>query len=353
MMIEKCQGCGAILQYDRPREVGYTPKKGSTLCQRCFRLTHYDDLQFSMKDGIDQDQIMAEISKMDAVVLWVVDLFDFEASLLDSMNRHLFGKDVIVVGTKRDLLPDTMGNEKLGKFIYTRLKEMNIHVQGLVVTGRNTPGGKEEVLHALQWARGRQVVVMGMANAGKSTLLNSLMDAPTLTSSRYPGTTLDFNPLKIQGQDVVDTPGLMPKNSMILYLKDEDLKTVLPLKQIKPVGFQLKGDQSFAVGGLCRIDLIGTNRSSAVFYCSNQLELHRGRVDKAEELWTRHYGELLNPIPQTEPYSEWTTTVFTPLNEKEDIVIPGVGWMSLSGPCERIEVVHPKEVEIKQRKAMI
>ena len=54
-MSEKCQGCGAVLQHDQPGAAGYTPKVGSKLCQRCFRLTHYDDLQFSMREGIDPD----------------------------------------------------------------------------------------------------------------------------------------------------------------------------------------------------------------------------------------------------------------------------------------------------------
>lgn len=352
-MSEKCQGCGAVLQHDQPGAAGYTPKVGSKLCQRCFRLTHYDDLQFSMREGIDPDRILAQIHTMDALVLWVVDLFDLEASLLDGMNRHLFGKDVIVIGTKRDLLPETVGNEKLARFIYGRLKALDIHVQGLVVTGKNIPGGPEEVLHALHWAHGKDVVVMGMANAGKSTLLNALIDKPQLTSSRYPGTTLDFNPIVIDGVTVYDTPGLTPRNSMLLHLAENDLKTVLPSKAVKPVGFQLRGDQSFAVGGLCRIDILNAQPASAVFYCSNLLELHRGRVDKADELWQKHYGELLQPVPTTAPVNQWKRTLLTPLGEKEDIVIPGIGWMSLNGNYDQIVVTHPQEIEIKQRKAMI
>ena len=189
-----------------------------------------------------------------------------------------------------------MGSEKLAKFVYGRLKELGIQVKGLVVTGKNIPGGPEEVLRVIEWAKGKDVVVMGMANAGKSTLLNALMDKPQLTSSRYPGTTLDFNPLEIHGVTVYDTPGLTPRNSMLLHLDEEDLKTVLPAKAVKPVGFQLRGDQSFAVGGLCRIDLLGCEHVSAVFYCSNLLELHRGRADKADELWQRHYGELRDAV---------------------------------------------------------
>lgn len=352
-MSERCEGCGARLQYEFPDQPGYTPKAGSTLCQRCFRLTHYDDLRFSMKDGIDQDEVLSRIAKIDALVLWVMDLFDFEASLLDGMNRHLFGKEIIVVGTKRDLLPSTVGSEKLGRFIVHRLKELNIQVSGLVVTGRGISEGRDEVLHAMQMARGRDIVVMGMANAGKSTLLNSLMETPQLTSSRYPGTTLDFNPLTIQGMTVYDTPGLMPRSSMLLHLSDHDLKTVLPMKAVKPMVFQIRGDQSFALGGLCRIDLYGAQSASAVFYCSSALTIHRGRIENADPLWQDHYGELLSPVPACEPPSDWKRTEFRPFDEKQDIVIPGLGWMSLAGTADKIVVHHPREIEIRHRKAMI
>ena len=53
-----------------------------------------------------------------------------------------------------------------------------------------------------------------------------------------------------EAKAVYDTPGLTPRNSMLLHLAENDLKTVLPSKAVKPVGFQLRGDQSFAVGGL-------------------------------------------------------------------------------------------------------
>ena len=74
---------------------------------------------------------------------------------------------------------------------------------------------------------------------------------------------------------------------------------------------------------------------------------------QADELWQRHYGELLRPIPAGMPYAGWTSTVLTPLGVKEDVVIPGVGWMSLSGTCGQIRVTHPQTLEIKHRKAMI
>ncbi len=42
---------------------------------------------------------------MDALVLWVVDLFDFEAGMIPGLGRKLEGKDIIIVCAKRDILP--------------------------------------------------------------------------------------------------------------------------------------------------------------------------------------------------------------------------------------------------------
>ena len=77
-----CKGCGIEMQNNDPKGIGYTPKQNSEYCQRCFRLLHYDDLTVSMRKGIDPDMVMHRIADMDCLVLWVVDLFDFEGSMI-------------------------------------------------------------------------------------------------------------------------------------------------------------------------------------------------------------------------------------------------------------------------------
>ena len=119
----KCKGCGVQLQYTDKKGLGYSPKEGAEYCQRCFRLAHYGDMQISMKTGIDSDAIIEKVNKMDALVLWVVDIFDFEASILNAMNRQLFNKDIVIVATKVDLLPASLGEEKIARFVYSRLRE--------------------------------------------------------------------------------------------------------------------------------------------------------------------------------------------------------------------------------------
>ena len=45
-MIKKCQGCGYTLQSDDSSKLGYVPKtknKNPKLCERCFKIIHYND----------------------------------------------------------------------------------------------------------------------------------------------------------------------------------------------------------------------------------------------------------------------------------------------------------------------
>ncbi|MFV0479502.1 MAG: ribosome biogenesis GTPase YqeH [Anaerorhabdus sp.] len=347
----KCKGCGAKLQYNNENKIGYTPKVDGDYCKRCFRLTHYDELDFSMKTGIDPDDIFRQVNQKDALILWVVDLFDFEASMVKGLHRHLPNKDILMVATKRDLLPETLGNDKLARFIFGRLKQFDIHLSGLVVTGKDIENGKMEVMRAVeQLAKGRDIIVLGKANAGKSTLLNALIGENQLTSSRYPGTTLDFNMLSIQGHTFIDTPGLEGNKTVIMDIDEKDLKAILPFETIKPRGFQCKGNQSFAIAGLARLDFYDCSAASIVFYVSNRCDIHRGKIEGAEKLWKEHYGKLLQPTTSHHQFSKQKIPM---AKEKMDIVIDGLGWISVSGKIKEIEVTYPQGVNVSFRKAMI
>jgi len=346
-----CKGCGVTIQHADPDQPGYSPKEGSDYCQRCFRLMHYDDLSISMRTGIDPDAVLAKIAGMDCLVLWVVDLFDFEAGMIPGLSRKLAGKDILMVAAKRDILPETLSHEKIARFVFGRLKEMGIKVQGLVLTGKLHSEGTEEVLEAVRMlVKGRPVVVMGRANAGKSTLLNSLMGHDTLTASRYPGTTLDFNPMKIGDFDFIDTPGIEIQNSLLMYVDEKDLKTILPSRTIKPQIFQISGNQSFTIGGLARLDLLGCDHAVCVWYLSDALPVHRSKAEGAEDLWQKHYGELFTPVPLSESFE--TTMVHKNL-DRMDAVIDGLGWACISGQVSTIRCMAPKGVRVTYRKAML
>lgn len=352
--MKKCMGCGVELQYTDPKKIGYTPKTESGYCQRCYRITHYDDLMISMKQGISDESVWDKINCLkDTVIVWVVDLFDFESNMIRGINEKLKGKPIILVGTKRDLLPETMSDHKLRSFVSRRCKELEIKIESFVITGSRGKIGKDELLTLLEQVKqDKSIVFIGKANAGKSTLINALANEPTLlTASRYPGTTLELNTIDLNGVRFIDTPGLENCGSMLNAANEKDLKTILCAKCVKPIIYQCHGNQSFAIGGLARIDLEQIE-GSAVFYCGELLKIHRGKIANAEQLWQNNYGTLLKPCVKTNP-SAFKKLSFEVPKEKFDIVICGLGWCAVSGTVKNISVYVPEEVRVEIRKAML
>lgn len=346
-----CKGCGAHLQTTDPKRIGYTPKENSEYCQRCFRLMHYDDLTVSMKQGIDPDVVMKRISESNALILWIVDLFDFEAGIIPGLNRQLIGKDIIMVLTKRDILPETLSEEKIARFVFSRLKEMGITIKTLILTSKLERMGVEEVKSAVNlYRKNRDVIVMGKANSGKSTLLNNLLGNNTLTMSRYPGTTLDFNEIEIDGVKYIDTPGIEITHSILMEVEEEDLKEILPSRTLKPLVYQVNRDQSFAIGGLARVDLLGCDHASCVFYVSESLKIHRGKVSGADELWKKHYGTLFTPVTHNDTFKKYSIHKDM---DKMDVVIDGLGWICVHGQMRNVDVYVPENVNVTFRKAML
>lgn len=361
MMNRKCKGCGIELQNSDINAIGYTPKTDSEYCQRCFRITHYDDVMISMKQGIDSDLVMTQLSNLDALLLWVVDLYDFEANMIKGMNRHLQGKDIILVACKRDLLPQSVGDEKIAQFIVSRLKEKGILIKGIVVCGdlvknahMNNNVSIDEVEKAIRLYRGtRDVAVFGMANAGKSTLLNCLLKNTTLTTSRHPGTTLEMNAIDYEGYTLYDTPGLTRYDSILTHVDDKILKQVIPTKEIKPKQFQLREDQSLALGGLVRLDLTGCKESVCVCYFAPSLNVHRGKLENANRLWSEHLNdEILSPSLDNN-FTKMKSVESKMVGQKMDVVIHGLGWFCLSGSIKNIKVYVNQEIDVTFRGAMI
>ncbi|MCF0111632.1 MAG: 50S ribosome-binding GTPase, partial [Erysipelotrichaceae bacterium] len=262
-------------------------------------------------------------------------------------------KDIVLCITKRDLLPDTTGNDKLAHFLLSRLEEKNVSVRQIVVTGDYGKDGADEVRRAIfDFAYGREIVIMGVANAGKSTLLNALLGQnEPLTMSYHPGTTLGFTKLNWEGYTLYDSPGLHTMNSMIFLLDDKQLRTAIPRKQIKPKTFQCTSDQSFALGGLARIDIYSDVPYSVTAYVSEQLPIHRGKTEGADELWKNHYGELLKPTVGKP--AQMKQTKMNVYKEGTDICIHGIGWLCIKGDVKSVKVFCNKNAKATCRKAMI
>lgn len=360
-MTEYCKGCGVKLQNDDPKAVGYVPTLDSQYCQRCYRLRHYGDVTINMQQGIETNATLEKINEIDGTVFWIVDLFNLESNLVSRLNRRLPGKDIVMVLTKRDVLPATLSDEKILSYVNSRLNEEGIEVKDILISGYMLKNDKksEEVLENIRdameyYRKGKDVIFMGMANAGKSTLVNRILDKDDLTISRNPGTTLDVIGVDYDGYRVYDTPGLENPRSVLAWLSPADLKTVIPTKPLKPFVCQIFEDQSFAAGGLARMDVVCSGKASVVGYFSLSLPIHRGKLADADRLWNTHLKEMLSPALDSslDTMQTFQAPKLKP-GEKMDVVIQGLGWFCVSGDIKEILVRVHRGIEVTFRKAMI
>lgn len=349
---EKCVGCGAPLQIKDPAAAGYIVKEGQTLCRRCYRLKHYGDTEVLKVSTADSDEVLSWVAKMDVLVVYVLDLCDVENGLLPGLHRHLNNKDVLLVATKRDLLPETLGNDKLLQFLRSRLREEGIEVKGVVVTGNHALGSRKMVGDAIHAVRnGKDVAIVGMANAGKSTLLNALVDTANLTVSPYPHTTLDVSPIPWQGITLYDTPGIKVEDSLWKQLAAEDIKLLGLKSAYKPRTFQLTSSQSFVLGGLATVTIVGAENATATFYVSDALTVHRTKAENLDDYLTKHFATLTPQVKSNPALTRHFTHRYTP--EKTDVVFGQIGWVCIQGKYTRIDATVSESVDIHFRKAMI
>lgn len=360
-MAEFCKGCGIKLQNEDPKALGYVPTLDQVYCQRCYKLRHYGDVTINMQQGIETSETLKKINETDGTVFWVVDLFNLESNLLSRLNQKLPGKDIVMILTKRDVLPSTLSDEKILKYVKERLNEEGIQVKDILLAGYLTKkdAKSEEVLSNIrrrmeQEKPGSEIIFMGSANAGKSTLINRLLEQDNLTISRNPGTTLDLVKTEWEDREVIDSPGLENPRSVLSWLPAEDLKTAIPLKPLKPYVCQVYEDQSFAAGGLARMDVVCSKKASIVGYFSLQMPIHRGKLADADRLWNEHLKGMLSPALDTsmDTMQAWHAPAIKP-GEKMDVVIHGLGWFCVSGDISSITVYAHKGIQVTFRKAMI
>ncbi|MER2256195.1 MAG: ribosome biogenesis GTPase YqeH, partial [Priestia megaterium] len=290
----QCVGCGVEIQTERPNELGYAPKsaleKEAIICQRCFRLKHYNEVQDVSLTDDDFLKILNGIGQTDGLVVKVVDIFDFNGSWLPGLHRFVGNNKVLLVGNKADLLPKSIKKNKLIHWMKREAKELGLKSVDVFLMSAQKGQGIREIAEAIEHYReGKDVYVVGCTNVGKSTFINAIIKEVTgekdiITTSQYPGTTLDMIDIPLDnGASLYDTPGIINHHQMAHYVDKRDLKLISPKKEIKPKVYQLNEGQTLYFGGLARLDYVQGGRKSLTCYVSNDLHIHRTKLEKADE----------------------------------------------------------------------
>uniref|UniRef100_A0A3Q3GQM7 Nitric oxide associated 1 n=1 Tax=Kryptolebias marmoratus TaxID=37003 RepID=A0A3Q3GQM7_KRYMA len=216
-----CSGCGAILHCTATDVPGYLPsekykvlqqdgKLGGATCQRCHLINHHHkalNLQLSHDQYRD---VVQQIRTKKALVLLIVDLLDLPDSIVPDLPGLVgTNKHIVVLGNKIDLLPKDSPNylQRIKRQLsrYCQDAGFGSQVTDVHLISAKTGYGIEALISSLQrsWKYKGDVYLVGSANAGKSTLFNSLLESDycksraadvlrKATISPWPGTTLNL-----------------------------------------------------------------------------------------------------------------------------------------------------------------
>ncbi|MNO14538.1 GTP-binding protein Der [compost metagenome] len=366
--ILRCSGCGISLQSEEQNKPGYIPQqaleKEPVICQRCFRIKNYNE---SSSITVQQDEflrLLGQIGGKKALVIHIVDIFDFHGSVISGLQRFIGNNPVLLAVNKIDLLPKVTNWNKVRNWVQKEAKEMGLKVEDVVLCSAKQNSGFDRLLETLGELRGdRDVYVVGATNVGKSTLINRLIRDYSdldqeLTVSRYPGTTLDMVHIPLDdGKFIIDTPGIVYSSRYTELVSPKDLGVILPDKPMKPAVYQLNEGQTIFFGGFGRFDFVQGERQSFTCFVSGRVPLHRTKLEKADDLFANHAGEMLNP-PSKESIDElpeWTRHEFRiAKGSKSDLFISGLGWIKVNNELGAVVAVHvPKGIKVMVRPSII
>ncbi len=262
-MSKICYGCGVKLQYSNPSELGYVPEKKidtSNYCMRCFRSIHYGKIEKNHEPKSTK-YIIDNVNKHAKFACFMTGFIEISDEIMDLYHKLKVPKMLII--SKSDIIPKNVSYSQIKNY----LRVVYNVKENIIFTSNKT--NMNTLLKSLYDKD--EVYFLGMTNAGKSTLLNTLIEkygtkTNKLTTSYKENTTQDFVRLKINNKTFIDSPGFA-----ILNFEVDKLSNIS--NEIRPITYQNKDFCTYKIGNLLKINFKGN--TSLIFYFSKNIKIDR------------------------------------------------------------------------------
>lgn len=335
-----CPGCGQEKQDQDPSLSNYVMSMDFKYCMRCFRWQHYKDLPLLLNPIINvnqhEDLPLVEHDEM----MIVIDSLFLKETLLPLVPWISKANKVNIVATKLDLYPKQITPVHVYEQIHMLLKEDIQYVSMVFVTSTKIKETMDALRdYVLTKDNNYRFLFVGMINAGKSTLLNTLKEDDEITTSPYPQTTIDPIVTQYHHVQLIDTPGLSAPSHLFYHLSPKDYEKIVPTKAVSPITFQVFEDSSILIGNLAIIDVETDVTLSVSVYVSNLLSVARYKRKET----------LVNKLSK----KEYKTTILKPYKEGLDFIIEGVGKVHIVNQAKSVTIKHHKALTISKSKGTL
>ena len=322
--MSKCLGCGIELQTDDKEKIGFIPldKLKKRICERCFRISNYNDLKVVKIDL--KEEVLEKINKGNNYVFFVVDLLNINKEVINTFKEIKVNKCLVI--SKIDYIPKSIKLERIKEWLKLEYK-IDDRIIFLSAKYKKNIGS---ILRILEEEKKNMAYLVGFTNAGKSTLINTIINDKKITTSMLPNTTLDFMKIKLNDNyALIDTPGFVMKKN-IRVEQEISLRKKLEIKgYLKPITLQLKKNSSVVIEDILRIE----NKSelcNLTIYMSNLLEIKK-------------VYENNNCLKNLESFSFY-------IKKNEDIVVRELGFINVKSDVNLQIYIQDKDL-IEKRKA--
>lgn len=366
---KKCTSCGILLQSEDNQKTGYIDHE--ILDNDALRILYCNDCFDQKMDQIDSFfeppvnagfySIINDAIATDALIVYVLDLANFEESFNHDLTKTLSDNkaNVLVLGVKRGLLPAQIDEANLLKVVKKQLKKNNLAFNNIAFIDSLDTNDEDLKIFDLIRKEGRlhDVYIIGPRYAGKTAFINTFLKNYQNKTDRkvvqynYPGTTLRVTEIPLgRNTSLFDTPGLGITNSLLDLVERPLLRLLRPRKRLEKRSFSLGQNYNLYLGGFVRIEHLSGRSLTLDAYVSGDVVLKRVTVKKDSE----HIVRMIRRKDLSPTSEKFTTSSDFDVYEIElkdekdplDIVITGLGWVSLIPSGQVLRLYAPRGVAV-------
>ena len=366
--VRKCYFCGATLQSEDPNKEGYVnpevlenPTQNFAFCQKCFEAERFRAL--SNEPFIDYEfiDVLKEAKRNGDLLVYVVNLFSFETSFSKEVIDLIQGMNILVVGTKFDLLPQSVTIEDISEYVAHRFR-----VAGLQITHNDvyiTSINDEESVRAtltkiFELKNAKNVFIIGSEASGKTALINSFLriysnlSNGNIVTCNYKNTHLKVMQIPMTNKSsMYETPGISITNSILFGLDAKTLRSIYLTEPVEPREMSISKGHSMFIGGLAIIELLEGDKLEMLCYFHKNVQLNRSHVSDVESKFIKlnKKGELvpsLSKIKSTKDMEVFEIQMSNDTPTYRDLGFSGLGWVNYKATNQKIRVYVPKGVSI-------